>query len=154
MFSGAVSKAARIPASTDAGLRVNAAAFPGPGGVPVLIGIFGNPRIKDEGLLAYEAGYRTTILNRVTFDLAAFYNTYDHQITTEPEAPFLESTPSPPHIVLPQVSQNLMRGETYGVEIAANWRVSPRWTLSPGYSFEQIHMHTELTSQDAEAASN
>jgi iron complex outermembrane receptor protein len=118
----------------------------------VVIGIFGNPRIKDEGLLAYEAGYRTTILGRVSLDLAAFYNHYDHQLTAEPGAPFFEPTPPPVHIVIPQVNENLMLGETHGIEIAAKWKVSSRWTLSPGYSFEEIHMHTEAASQDTQSA--
>jgi outer membrane receptor protein involved in Fe transport len=41
-----------------------------------------------------------------------------------------------------------MHGETHGFEIAANWKVSDRWTLSPGYAFEQIHMHLDPSSLD------
>ena len=32
--------------------------------------------------------------------------------------------------------------------MAANWKVTDRWMLSPGYAFEQIHMHLDATSQD------
>ena len=29
-----------------------------------------------------------------------------------------------------------------------NWQATHRWTLSPGYAFEEIHMHLAPTSQD------
>ena len=41
-----------------------------------------------------------------------------------------------------------MHGETHGFEIAVNWQATHRWTLSPGYAFEEIHMHLAPTSQD------
>jgi iron complex outermembrane recepter protein len=41
-----------------------------------------------------------------------------------------------------------MHGETHGLEAAVNWKATDRWTLSPGYSFEQIHMHLAPTSLD------
>jgi iron complex outermembrane receptor protein len=41
-----------------------------------------------------------------------------------------------------------MHGEAHGFELAANWKVTNRWTLSPGYGFEQIHMHLDPGSQD------
>jgi iron complex outermembrane receptor protein len=148
MFWAAVSRATRIPASTDTAIRVSAAPFTGPGGIPGIIQITGNPAFKDEGLLAYEAGYRTTIRRYLSLDFAAYYNGYDHQETSEPSAPFLENTPAPPHLVLPLIYENLMHGEAHGFEVFANWKLDGRWTLSPGYAFEQIHMHLDPTSHD------
>jgi outer membrane receptor protein involved in Fe transport len=46
-----------------------------------------------------------------------------------------------------------MHGETHGVEIAVNWQATRRWTLSPGYAFEEIHMHLAPTSQDTTSVS-
>ena len=37
---------------------------------------------------------------------------------------------------------------THGIEGFANWKVSDRLTLTPGYAFEQIHMHLDPGSQD------
>jgi outer membrane receptor for ferrienterochelin and colicin len=34
-----------------------------------------------------------------------------------------------------------MHGETHGIEAWTSWKVTNRWTLSPGYAFEAIHMH-------------
>jgi iron complex outermembrane receptor protein len=44
--------------------------------------------------------------------------------------------------------ENLMHGEAHGFEMAANWKATERWTLNPGYAFEQIHMHLDPGSQD------
>jgi len=148
----AASRAARTPSQVDTALRLNFAGFPGPGGIPTVVGLVGNPRFGDEGLTAYEAGYRTTVLRNFSFDLAAYYNRYDHQETVEPAAPFFEDSPAPPHLVLPSTYQNLMHGESHGLEIAATWKLTEHWTLSPGYAFEQIHMHLDASSQDTEEA--
>jgi iron complex outermembrane recepter protein len=51
-------------------------------------------------------------------------------------------------LVLPLTYENLMHGESHGFEAAVSWRTNAHWTLSPGYAFEQIHMHLDPTSQD------
>jgi iron complex outermembrane recepter protein len=149
----AVSRAVRTPAEVDANLRVSLGSFPGPGGITDVLGFMGNPNLKDEGVDAFEAGYRAELARTVNVDLAAYYNRYDHQETDEPAAPFFESSPAPPHVVLPFTYQNLMYGETHGIEVAANWRPEHRWTVSPGYAFEEIHMHLAPGSQDTVSVS-
>jgi iron complex outermembrane receptor protein len=147
-YSGAV----RTPADTDVHERINVGGFPGPGGVPVLISIFGNPNLQNEKLRAYEAGYRAVLHKNLSVDIALYYNHFEDQLTIEPMAPFFEDSPAPPHIVLPSTNQNLMRGEAHGLEVYANWKLSDRWTLSPGYAFEAIHQHIVPPSTDTAAA--
>jgi iron complex outermembrane recepter protein len=149
----AVSNAIRSPSALDAGFRSDLGTYPGPGGVPVLLALIGNSRFDDESLIAYEAGYRTTIAKRLSIDFASYYNDYDHQETTEPAAEFSENTPPPPHVVMPLTFENLMHGETHGAEVAATWKVTNRWTLNPGYAFEEIHMHLYPTSHDTTSVS-
>ena len=43
-------------------------------------------------------GYRTDCLEKLSIDFAAYYNDYTDLQTTEPGAPFLQSTPAPLHI--------------------------------------------------------
>jgi iron complex outermembrane recepter protein len=148
MFWAAVSRAERTPAEIDAATRINFGGFIGPGGIPALAALIGNPRIDNEGLIAYELGYRSAVFEHLSLDLATYYSAYDHQETIEPAAPFFEATPAPPHMVFPVTYENLMHGEAHGLEIAVNWQPADRWTLSPGYAFEQIHMHLDPTSQD------
>jgi outer membrane receptor for monomeric catechols len=42
-----------------------------------------------------------------------------------------------------------MYGTTEGLEAYLNWRVTSRWTLSPAYSFLEMHLHLEASSQDS-----
>jgi iron complex outermembrane recepter protein len=148
MLWAAISQANRTPAGIDTGSRIDFAGFPGPGGTPVLAALVGNPHFDDEALTAYQAGSRTTILDSLSIDLAAYYGAYHSQQTIEPAASFFETTPAPPHLVLPVTYENLMHGEAHGFAAAVNWNATARWTLSPGYAFEQIHMHLDPTSQD------
>jgi iron complex outermembrane receptor protein len=148
----AISKAERTPSETDAALRVQAFVIPGPGGIPFVPTLSGNPKFKNEGVITYESGYRTIISQRLSIDATAYYNRYSHQQTSEPSTPFLVNAPSP-YFVLPLIYANLMHGETHGTEVAVNWKVTDRWNLSPGYAFEQIHMHLAPTSQDTTSVS-
>ena len=151
MVWAAVSKADRTPASVDTAIRANFGSTPGLGGVPVLSSLIGNPRFKNEGLIAYEAGYRAAISNSASLDFAVYYNEYGGQQTVEPAAEFLETSPLPAHLVMPVTYANLMYGEAHGLEISANWKVTNRWTVSPSYDFERFHMHVSPASQDIQS---
>jgi iron complex outermembrane recepter protein len=148
----AVSSAVRSPAQIDADFRANLATFTEPDGTLALVALIANPHVQNESLIAYEFGYRASILDRLSVDFAAYYNDYSHQETDEPTTPFFENTPAPPHLVIPTTFENLMHGEASGFEISANWKPVKRWTLSPGYAFEGIHMHTAPSSQDTTSA--
>jgi iron complex outermembrane recepter protein len=148
----AIAETERTPSELDVALRADAGVFPGPGGTPVLLTVFGNPKLKSEGLIGYEAGYRTLITDQLSIDFTAYYNHYSRQETSEPSTPFLVNT-TPPYLVLPLIYASLMHGETQGAEIAVNWKATDRWTLSPGYAFERIHMHLAPTSQDTTSVS-
>jgi iron complex outermembrane recepter protein len=144
----AVSRAVRTPSAIDASVRYNFGGFTGAGGTPTLASFFGNPNVKNEDLIAYEAGYRTALGNRVSIDLAGYYNSYANQETVEPMTPFVEDAPAPAHLVLPETYENLMFGETQGLEIFGDVKLTNHWTVSPGYALEQIHMHLEPGSED------
>jgi len=144
----AVSDAVRSPSQVDAGFRANLGSFTPPNSPLILTSFLGNPNINDEALIAYELGYRAAVAERLSLDFATYYNDYNHLETSEPGAPFPESAPAPPHLVLPLIAENLMHGETQGIEVAANWKATNRWTLSPGYALENIHMHLAPASQD------
>jgi outer membrane receptor for ferrienterochelin and colicin len=116
MFWAAISQADRTPAETDTGSRTNFAGFRGPEGTPTLVALVGNTHIDDEGMTSCETGYRTTLLRDLSINLAAYYSDYNHQQTTEP-SPFFETSPAPPHLVLPLTYQNLMHREAHGFEI-------------------------------------
>lgn len=145
----AASRAARTPADTDTSIRVNFATLPGPGGVPQIVALLGNPNFGDEHPDAYELGYRGALNRRTSVDVSLYYNIYNNLQTQEPSSPFFESSPAPAHLVIPFIYDNLMYGEAHGVELAAHWKATDRWTLSPGYAFERIHMHLSPLSHDS-----
>jgi iron complex outermembrane recepter protein len=154
MLWAAVSRALRTPSLSDTEVTANVNSFAGPGGMPVLIRYFGNPGFLNESLVAYESGYRASLGDRLSLELALYYNDYDHLQTAEPGTPFFEAGPLPPHLVEPLRNANLMHGNTQGGEVWANWKLNDRWTLSPGYALEQIHMHTYAASTDMTSAAS
>jgi len=146
-----VSRALRTPSDADVSVRFNESVFPSQDGTPVLVSVFGNPNMLNEGLVAYEAGYRALLYKNLSIDIATYYNRYDNQITTEPSTPFFENTPLPPHLVIPFIQRNLMEANAYGVEVYANWKLTNWWTISPGYAFERIHRQLNPASKDPTA---
>ena len=143
-FWAAVSNAHRSPTRHDLDLSAALAALPGPAEV-VLIG---NPDFQNENLVAYEAGYRTQIDKRLSVDLATFVNSYNHLETQEPLASYVEPNTTPPLLVYPIEFGNKMHGISAGIEASVHWTVTHRWTLSPGYSYLQMHLHTDPASLD------
>jgi len=143
-FWAAVSRANRTPTLRDVGLSAVLAALPGPAEVILL----GNPKMKSEHVIAYEAGYRAEPNKRVSIDVGAFFNSYKGLESVEPSPSFFDSTSVPPLLVHPILLDNQLDGTTAGVEASVNWKVTRRWTLSPGYSFLEMNLHTDPTSQD------
>ncbi len=140
-----VSRAVRTPSRAEDNIRLNQ----GPGPIPgSLVSIFGNRSFESEELLAYELGYRVQPHERLSFDLATFYNDYEHLRTIRPGTPFFEASPAPPHVVIPLRAGNDLKGETYGAELAANLQTTDWWRLSASYSFLQIQLHPTSNPPD------
>src|SRR5437588_3594033 len=152
----AASRAVRTPALTEEGLRLNEAVVP-PGAppffspLPVVEAIFGSTQFKSEDLLAYEAGYRVQATKSLSLDIAGFYNSYTHLRSAEPGAPFVEGSPAPTDVVYPFVASNKMGGGTYGVEPFVEWKVLPKWRLLGSYSYLQMDIRKNKSSQDPTA---
>ena len=147
-FWAALSRADRSPARRNTDADINVAVFPGPGGTPAELTLFGNPNQKSEHVIAYEAGYRAQPRGPLSVDVALFFNDYSDLASTEPGTPFPVNNDGPPHLVIPLVWANKIHGYTDGVEVSANWKARDWWTLSPGYALLQMHLHTDATSQD------
>jgi iron complex outermembrane receptor protein len=143
-FWAGVSRASRTPARRDVGLDAVLAALPG----PIEVVLLGNPSIKSEHVIAYELGYRAQPTERFSIDLTAFVNAYHNLESTESLPPAFDTDSVPPILIHPKLLDNKLHGTTNGVEASLKWKVTNRWTLSPGYSFLQMHLHTDATSLD------
>jgi len=152
----AVSRAVRTPALTEEGLRLTSAVVPpgipqNPTPFPALITVYGSHNFQSEDLLAYELGYRVQVTNTLSTDVATFYNRYSNLRTAEPGAPFVEGNPVPTDIVVPFVAANKMGGGTYGAELIADWKVTPKWRLVGSYSYLQMDIAKNSNSLDPTA---
>lgn len=132
----AASRAVRTPSRGDR--QANTLLMTSPGspatqGLPVVTSYVGNPEYGSQLLNAYEAGYRTQLRRRVTFDVAAFYNSYGRLRLLEPGAlsPVLQPTP---YLDLRYFATNRMSGKTWGAEAVVQWEPLPVWRLSGSYS--------------------
>jgi iron complex outermembrane recepter protein len=144
-FWAGISRASRTPTRRDVNIVAALAALPG----PAEVALFGNPNTKSEHVIAYEAGYRAQPSNRLSIDLTAFLNTYSDLQSADTLSPFFDPNSVPPLLVFPTSFGNDLHGTTYGFEAAVNWKATQRWTLSPGYSFMQMHLHGDPNGDDA-----
>ncbi|MFI5057190.1 MAG: TonB-dependent receptor plug domain-containing protein [Candidatus Acidiferrales bacterium] len=144
-FWAAISRASRTPTRRDVGLDAVLAALPGPAEVVLL----GNPNKKSEHVIAYEVGYRAQPTDRLSLDVTTFFNNYNGLDSAEMLPSFFDPNSVPPLLVHPVSFGNKLYGTTEGVEASVKWKATNRWTLSPGYSFLQMYLHTQSTSLDS-----
>jgi iron complex outermembrane receptor protein len=92
-----------------------------------MVSLLGSRDMDAKELVAFELGYRIQPHQRVTFDLATFYNIYDKERSLEAQAPDLSNFPG--YIVQPYVINNMIDGETYGFELASTWQATDWWRI-------------------------
>ena len=136
----AVSRAVRTPAVIEERIRFDIEADPGP--PPLVVSAFGNPGQKSEQEVSWEAGYRSMLAPGLSLDAAVFYSRYRDLASAELGTPFVAPTPLF-HLVLPVFYGNVLRGETYGGEIAANWQATSRWRIMASYTRLNVKLKSD-----------
>ncbi|MEO8494225.1 MAG: TonB-dependent receptor plug domain-containing protein [Planctomycetota bacterium] len=131
----AVSRAVRTPAILDDNLEVGLLSPTG----PPFPRILPNRNLDNESLVAYELGYRAQPVDAFSYDIALFYNDYSKLISPIAGAPFVD--PRFGTTIFPLTRQNAQFGETYGIELAANWKLREYWRLYGQYTFQQVQLH-------------
>jgi iron complex outermembrane receptor protein len=147
-----VARAIRQPARSDTDLEIDIAAFPLDNGGLGVVKLLGDEDRKAEKLIAYQVGYRAQVTKHLSLDAATFMNFYSRLQTTEPEDPYFVTSPGPPHLVFPLFFDDKAHASTYGGEIFANWNVTSRWRISPGYAFIHMNVAPDATSLDTTVA--
>jgi iron complex outermembrane receptor protein len=156
-FWAAVSRAVRTPSLSEDSLTVVApVAPPSPatGGLPVVLQASGTPDFDSETVLAYELGYRWQVSPHLGLDLTLFYNDYERLRTIDlaPGPPGLALFPTP-RLVLLGTAGNQLQGESYGLELAIDYRPYEWWRLQAAYSFLDLQLHPGPSSTDPAAES-
>jgi iron complex outermembrane receptor protein len=136
MLWSAVSRAVRTPSRIDEDLFA-------PANPPFVLA--GGAGFESETLLSYELGYRVQAQRRFSASMATFYNDYD-------ELRSLEQT-NPPAPVPVRIGNGL-EGESYGVELTADWSINSGWQVRAGYTGLRIDLRPKPGSTDTSGGSN
>jgi iron complex outermembrane receptor protein len=131
----AASRAIHSPSFTDTGLSLVYQAFPGAGGLTEAVTVFGNPQLKNEAENSWQAGYRKQITSKLGLDLTGYFNVHSHVRGTTMETPYINFEQGGPVLIIPLVFNNLVSGETHGIELSANWKAFSFWRLGGGYTW-------------------
>lgn len=150
----AFTHALRTPSDGERDFYLLGVAGPPVEGFPFLARFNANPNFHSEELNGYEIGYRRLISKNVYLDLASFYNHYGDLFSEDIlGAPYLETNPGPPHILIPAHFGNGLVGTTTGGEIAPDWKVTNRWRLRASYSYLLMQLEKGTGSLDIGSAS-
>lgn len=135
-----VSRAVRTPSRGETNMQLTTAVVPPstPFSLPVELVLQGNRGLRSEDVIAYEVGYRTTMIKSVSFDVTAFYNDYAHMRDASQGTAFFD--PIRGVVVQPLPFGNGLKAKTYGVEIATVWQMLDWWRWDANYSL----LKTEL----------
>jgi iron complex outermembrane receptor protein len=120
-----------------------------PLGLPVVPAAVGDASFNAEKLTAYELGYRTWPLENLSLDLASFYFDYDSLREVagfDANLLFLDDSLGGPHLTAPLLITNAATAESYGIELAADWRPINPWHLQLAYSFLYSERNSPLSS--------
>jgi len=131
-FWGAVSRGVRTPTRIDRDI-----VLPNPttGAGSVLRG---SRDFDSERLIAYELGYRISVAQAVSFDLATFYHDYDNLRSQEPATGGVAG----------RMLANGLEGHTYGGNLRARWQVTDWWQLDGNVTSLNVKLRRSRGSQD------
>ncbi|MGE0084625.1 MAG: TonB-dependent receptor plug domain-containing protein [Desulfococcaceae bacterium] len=140
----AVSRAARVPSrAEDAGVQ-DSWFFSSASAEPLRVRVAGNTELGSESLWAYESGYRFQPAENLWFVTTAFYNEYDDLID------YSRNDSASEDEIMDFRYENIADGESWGIELAADWQILPAWRLQGAYTFLETAIH--MASADADAA--
>lgn len=103
--------------------------------------------LKAEIVTSLEAGFRHRVNAQLSVDLVAFVSDYSSLVSMVTLAPVQVA---PTLFMLPLTSNNDASARTHGLELAADWQVSPTWRIQPNYT--QLFLSSPRLSDPAAAA--
>ncbi|WP_300667477.1 TonB-dependent receptor [Desulfoluna sp.] len=119
--------------------------------LPIEVLLVGVETLESEKLIALETGYRFTPESPFSLDLTLFYYFYDDLYGYAPSPPKPDLDAVPPRVILASTIQNLMEGNTWGLELATNWSPRPELRFQSAYSLFQADLTFKSGYADATA---
>ncbi len=145
----AASRSLRQPSAVDTSVNAILSTSSPYAGVEQIVRLIGNPHFHPEAANDFEIGYRAQVTKSLALDLASFLTSYHHLTTLEPGTASL--VPGVPSILnAPLYYDNLASALSYGGELAVSWNLTPRWKVSPTYSY--LHLNVRKDASSAAAA--
>jgi iron complex outermembrane receptor protein len=135
MVWGAISRAVRTPSRIDREIRQPSS------GTPILAG---SDRFASETVVAYEAGLRGQLAQRVMGSVSVFYNDYRK----------IRSLAFTPTTIFPLVIGNDVEGQSHGVEFTMEADISDRLRIRGGYTYLKSDLHVRAGGMDINNALN
>ncbi|NEV64305.1 TonB-dependent receptor plug domain-containing protein [Thiorhodococcus minor] len=149
----AIARAVRTPSRSELDLQIETELLPASeatGGLPIVVRSPRDRQLDSEILIAYELGYRWRPAEVIGLDVSLFYNDYDELRTLETETLQLELDPYP-RWVQSITTANLLRGQSYGIELVGDWRPSRRSRVQAWYSAMRMSLQQDAHSNDPTA---
>jgi iron complex outermembrane receptor protein len=134
----AVTRAVRTPSRLDQDLQLTDFLEAKP---PVFLRVVGSKSFRSEHLLGTEVGYRELTGRNFYLDIALFRNDYNDLYGYGPGTEYVETSPSPAHIILQEPLANALKGDTSGGEIAPDWKPSDWFEVKGSYSYLHLYVH-------------
>lgn len=152
------SRAISTPSRAENDIRINRGVFPPTHpqnpvpGADTVISLLGSESMESKELIGFELGYRVQPLEWFNVDIATFYNIYDKQRSisgpTGAGPGGTDPNPYPGTVTLPFTIGNDIDGETYGFEVASNFKATDWWRIRANYSFLKINLHLDNSAND------
>jgi iron complex outermembrane receptor protein len=135
----AVTRAVRTPSRLDQDLQLTDFLVVAP--PPIYLRVVGSKNFRSEHLLGAEVGYRTLIVRNLYLDLSLFRNEYNDLYGYGPGSEYVETSPSPAHLILQEPLANALKGDTSGGEIAPDWKPADWLQVKGSYSYLHLYVH-------------
>ena len=143
-----IGRSVRTPNRAETGVNIDLTNYFDPlAGMPVELAIVGNPKFESEHVTAHELGMRFEPSDRLTIDLAAYYNHYGSLSSFTAGNPYFSADPVP-HLIVPITYANQLHGDTEGIEISTRWKASTRWNLVINFTKSASRLHRDMSSTD------
>lgn len=134
----AVTRAVRTPSRLDQDIQLTDFLEAAP---PTFLRVVGSKSFRSEHLLGSEVGYRQLMARTFYLDLALFRNDYNDLYGYGPGSAYVETSPTPAHIILQVPIANALKGDTSGGEIAPDWMPARWFELKGSYSYLHLYVH-------------
>jgi len=143
----AVARAVRTPSRLDQDLQLTDFLQPNP---LAFLRVVGSKNFRPERMLGTEIGYRALLSSKLYIDIATFRNDYNDLYGYGPGSIFVETSPSPAHVILQEPLANALKGHASGGAIAPQWKPAHWLEIKGSYSYLHLYVHDKPGFTDSQ----